>query len=71
MFLEAVPPSYEDVVTTARLGWAALAAPYVRAPDYPSLCLVSRRFYEVFAPLLWRDPLVTIRDLGLDPADGS
>lgn len=71
MYLEAVPPSYEAAVTTAHLGWVTLAAPYVRAADYPNLCLVSRRFHDVFAPLLWRDPLVTIRKLGLDPADGS
>lgn len=70
MSFDAVPPSYEDAIGTAH-GWIALAAPYVAAADYASLCLVSRHFNDVFTPLLWRDPLVTVRKLGLDPADGS
>lgn len=70
MPFDAVLPSYEDAVAT-RGSWVSLAAPYVSTADYPSLCLVSRRFNEVFTPLLWRDPLVTIRKLGRDPADGS
>lgn len=70
MPFDAVLPSYEDAVATSG-SWVSLAAPYVSTADYPSLCLVSRRFNDVFTPLLWRDPLVTIRKLGLDPADGS
>ncbi|SPO04270.1 uncharacterized protein DNG_06953 [Cephalotrichum gorgonifer] len=63
------PPSYEEAVVSRHLTWPSLVAPYVPATDYPSLCLVCRRFNDVFTPLLWRDPLVTIRKLGLDPAD--
>lgn len=70
MPFDAVLPSYQDAVGT-KGNWVSLAAPYVATADYANLCLVSRRFNDVFTPLLWRDPLVTIRKLGLDPADGS
>ena len=70
MSYAAALPSYEDAIVASD-NWVSLAAPYVSASDYPSLCLVSRRFNNVFTPMLWRDPLVTIRKLGLDPADGS
>jgi hypothetical protein len=35
------------------------------------LCLVSARFWNAFAPRLWRDPLWSARQLGLDPGDGT
>ncbi|KEZ46042.1 hypothetical protein SAPIO_CDS0886 [Scedosporium apiospermum] len=64
------PPSYEQAITTGGQGWwLELVAPYVSVGDYPSLCLVSRRFYDVFCPRLWKDPLVTVRILGLDPGN--
>ncbi|KAF6822020.1 hypothetical protein CPLU01_12265 [Colletotrichum plurivorum] len=60
-------PSYQDAVT--RLDWLELVAPYVEDKDFASLCCVSKRFYAVFAPRLWNDPLVAVRRLGLDPSD--
>jgi hypothetical protein len=66
------PPSYEQAITNGGQGWwLELVVPYVSVGDYPSLCLVSRRFYDVFCPRLWKDPLVTVRILGLDPGNGS
>ncbi|KAL1870411.1 hypothetical protein VTK73DRAFT_2649 [Phialemonium thermophilum] len=63
----ALLPSYQEAVAGAH--WLELVAPYAHVRDYPSLCLVSPRFYEQFAPRLWSDPLRTIRVLGLDPGD--
>ncbi|WYZ37058.1 hypothetical protein EsH8_II_000564 [Colletotrichum jinshuiense] len=60
-------PSYQDAVS--RLDWLGLVAPYVEDKDVAQLCSVNRRFYAVFAPRLWNDPLVAIRRLGLDPSD--
>ncbi|KAJ2986007.1 hypothetical protein NUW58_g5236 [Xylaria curta] len=37
--------------------------------SWTSCCLVDHRFYHNFAPRLWRDPLVTVRRLGLHPND--
>lgn len=62
-------PSYQDAVS--RLDWLGLVAPYVEDKDVAQLCSVNRRFYAVFAPRLWNDPLVAIRRLGLDPSDGT
>lgn len=63
-------PSYQDAVAARGLGWLELVAPYVLTRDYMSLCLVSHRFYDVFCPRLWKDPLVTMRVLGLDLSNG-
>ncbi|KAI1175111.1 hypothetical protein F4777DRAFT_342131 [Nemania sp. FL0916] len=60
-------PSYSEA--TSRLDWLSLVAPFVPAFDWASCCLVDRRFYGHFAPRLWRDPLVTIRQLGLHAND--
>lgn len=43
-------PSYQDAVST---DWLCLVAPYILPRDYPSLCRVDSRFWEVFAPRLW------------------
>lgn len=61
-------PSYQEAV--ARSDWLEIAGPYVPVRDYASLCLVSRRFYNQFAPRLWIDPIRMVRLLGLDPGDG-
>ncbi|KAI1745599.1 hypothetical protein F4680DRAFT_108534 [Xylaria scruposa] len=60
-------PSYGEATT--RLDWLSLVAPHVPASSWTSCCLVDCRFYHRFAPRLWRDPLVTIRQLGLHPND--
>ncbi|KAM7186356.1 hypothetical protein V8F20_011423 [Naviculisporaceae sp. PSN 640] len=57
------PPSYLDA--TRRQDWLELVAPYVSVRDYTNLCLVSKRFYDLFAPRLWHDPLTAARTLGL------
>jgi hypothetical protein len=62
-------PSYEEA--TSRLDWLGLVAPFVEFSDYKILCLVNRRFWHVFAPRLWRDLLVAVRQAGLDPGDGE
>ncbi|KAK1238046.1 hypothetical protein MKX08_002625 [Trichoderma sp. CBMAI-0020] len=49
-----VLPSYQQA--TSRGDWLRLAAPGVAFTDYPALCCVSRRFWAVFAPRIWRDP---------------
>lgn len=41
-----------------------LVAPYVHVHDYYSLCLVQKSFYAIFAPLLFKDPLVMVASLG-------
>ncbi|KAJ2903416.1 hypothetical protein MKZ38_009993 [Zalerion maritima] len=63
---EAALPSYSEAISA---DWLPIVAPYVPAKYYAVLCLVSRRWYEEFAPRLWRDPLRTSRELGLDPND--
>lgn len=50
-----LPPSYHDA--TKRPDWLELVAPRVPVREYARLCLVSRRFYDQFAPRLWNDPL--------------
>ncbi|KAH7039878.1 uncharacterized protein B0I36DRAFT_3067 [Microdochium trichocladiopsis] len=60
-------PSYEEA--TAETDWLGLAASYLPTPSLPACCLVNRRFYSLFAPRLWQDPLSAIRQLGLDPND--
>lgn len=62
-------PSYEEA--TARPDWLKLAAPYVRFGDYRSLCLVSRHYWQIFAPRLWANLLLAARQSGLDPSDGA
>ncbi|KAK1994332.1 hypothetical protein LX36DRAFT_713942 [Colletotrichum falcatum] len=63
----AALPSYQDAVS--RLDWLQLVASYVGDKDLASLCSVNRRFYALFAPRLWSDPLVVVRRLGLHPGD--
>ncbi|KAI0407950.1 hypothetical protein F4802DRAFT_551951 [Xylaria palmicola] len=60
-------PSYSEA--TSRLDWLSLVAPFIPASSWTSCCRVDRRFYNHFAPRLWRDPLVTVRELGLHPND--
>ncbi|KAL7623610.1 hypothetical protein AAE478_005162 [Parahypoxylon ruwenzoriense] len=60
-------PSYEAAVTGP--DWIDLVAPYLSVADWRRCCLVDRRFYGRFAPRFWRDPLNTIRQLGLHPND--
>ncbi|KAJ4261613.1 hypothetical protein NW762_007045 [Fusarium torreyae] len=43
-------PSYQDAVSA---DWLHLVAPYISHQDFPSLCRVSRRFWETFAPRIW------------------
>lgn len=62
-------PSYSEAI--AQTDWLALAAPYVSFSDYRALCRVSRRFWDTFAPRLWRDILSAVRHSGLDPSDGT
>ncbi|ROT35193.1 hypothetical protein SODALDRAFT_79322 [Sodiomyces alkalinus F11] len=60
-------PSYEEAIS--RLDWVGLVAPYTSVSDYSRLCSVNRHFHTVFAPLLWHDPLNTVRLLGLRPSN--
>ncbi|KAF4953926.1 hypothetical protein FGADI_5718 [Fusarium gaditjirri] len=59
-------PSYQDAVSP---DWLPLVAPYVSPKDYPALCAVNRRYWDVFAPRIWsripRPDTVT----GLDDAE--
>lgn len=64
-----VLPSYEEA--TLAPDWLQLAAPYLTAADWRRGCLVSSQWYHQFAPRLWLDPLITVRDLGLHPNDGK
>lgn len=43
-------PSYQDAVSA---DWLCLVAPYILPQDYPSLCRVHSRYWELFAPRLW------------------
>jgi len=62
-------PSYGEA--TSEVDWLSLVAPFVPASSWTSCCLVNRRFYRHFAPRVWQDPLVMIRQLGLHPNDGK
>ena len=62
-------PSYGEA--TLALDWSHLVAPYLSAADWKQCALVNSRFYGHFAPLLWLDPLISVRDLGLHPNDGK
>ncbi|KAK8107995.1 uncharacterized protein PG998_010008 [Apiospora kogelbergensis] len=62
-----VLPSYEEA--TLAPDWLQLAAPYLTAADWRRGCLVNSQWYHQFAPRLWLDPLITVRDLGLHPND--
>lgn len=62
-------PSYNEA--TQPRDWLDTVAPYIDVRDYTNLCLVSRRFYARFALRIWKDPLSTVRALGLDPDDGK
>ncbi|ATY63533.1 leucine rich repeat domain containing [Cordyceps militaris] len=60
-------PSYQEATT--RADWLEIAAPYTQTADYHALCLVNRHFWNVFAPRLWVDVLLTVRRRGLQPED--
>ncbi|KAK0626946.1 hypothetical protein B0T14DRAFT_562812 [Immersiella caudata] len=60
----APPPSYTEA--TQRADWLRLVAPCIPPRYYANLCLVSRRFYRQFAPLLWNDPIAVARELHRD-----
>lgn len=62
-------PSYQDAIR--RKDWLDVVAPYALISDYHNLCLVSRRFYNRFAPRLWKDPIRMIRELGLSRDNGK
>lgn len=51
-------PSYQDAIK--RPDWLGLVAAYVPIGNYARLCLVSKRFYDQFAPRLWNDPLAVM-----------
>ncbi|KAM0249179.1 hypothetical protein ACHAQJ_009159 [Trichoderma viride] len=55
-------PTYQQAVS--RGDWVQLAAPYIAFTDYPALCCVSRHFWSVFAPRIWRDPYTSSKLLG-------
>ncbi|KAH8714186.1 hypothetical protein BGZ61DRAFT_207511 [Ilyonectria robusta] len=65
--MTAVLPSYREA--TARQDWLHLVASFVALPDYPALCLVDRRFWHVFAPRLWFNVLLAVRQAGLQSGD--
>ncbi|KAI0008971.1 hypothetical protein F4779DRAFT_584641 [Xylariaceae sp. FL0662B] len=60
-------PSYAEATTNP--DWLDLVALYVPVVDWYRCSLVDGRFYRQFAPRLWKDPLVTVRHLGLHPND--
>ncbi|KAI5928168.1 hypothetical protein F4810DRAFT_181723 [Camillea tinctor] len=60
-------PSYQEATTSPT--WLQLVAPYIPVSSWLSCCSVSCQFYHQFAPRLWQDPLVTVRQLGLHPND--
>jgi len=62
-------PSYHEA--TAEVDWLGLVGSYLQMRSLPACCLVNRRFYRLFAPRLWQDPLCAIRQLGLNPNDGK
>ncbi|EEU44112.1 uncharacterized protein NECHADRAFT_30392 [Fusarium vanettenii 77-13-4] len=55
-------PSYQEAVS---VDWLRLVAPYISPRDYAALCRVNRRFWDMFAPRLWRD----VAQSGRDEAD--
>ncbi|KAI1825731.1 hypothetical protein F4861DRAFT_163452 [Xylaria intraflava] len=60
-------PTYGEA--TSKQDWLSLVVSFVPISSWTSCCLVDRRFYNHFAPRLWQDPLVIIRQLGLHPND--
>lgn len=48
-----------------------MVAPYVDIRDYHSLCLVQKSFYAVFAPLLYKSPLVMLANLAKHDRDNG
>ncbi|KAI8692671.1 hypothetical protein LRP88_07605 [Fusarium phalaenopsidis] len=61
-------PSYQEAVS---VDWLRLVAPYISPRDYAALCRVNRRFWDMFAPRLWRDVAQSGRDVGVDSEDGK
>ncbi|KAF4121681.1 leucine Rich Repeat [Geosmithia morbida] len=49
----SILPSYRQA--TSRPHCLSVAAPYISPRRYPTLCLVSRTFWSIFAPRLWAD----------------
>jgi hypothetical protein len=62
-------PSYQEAI--AKSDWLNLVAPYCNFDDYRALCLVNRRFQQIFAPRLWKDLFISARLAGVDPGDGK
>jgi hypothetical protein len=62
-------PSYQEATTKPH--WLPIVAPWISPRDYVHLCLVDSRSYSEFAPRIWKDPVQTIRSLGLNPAEGG
>jgi len=65
----APPPSYQEA--TSRADWLPLVAPYISPPCYTNLCLVSKRFYRQFAPVLWNDPITLVPVIRPNLEDGE
>lgn len=49
------PPSYQAAAASLTEYWD-IAAPYVASADLYAACLVSSKWHQVFAPLLWGNP---------------
>jgi hypothetical protein len=64
-----LPPSYQDA--TRQIDWLDVVVPYIPVRYYARLCLVSKRFNNRFAPLLWNNPLQIARGLGLEAENGE
>ncbi|KAL5615314.1 hypothetical protein BROUX41_005361 [Berkeleyomyces rouxiae] len=62
---EGLPPSYTYAVT--RVDPFALICPEIPFTLVPVLVQVSKRLRRIFLPVLWRDPLRSVRRLGRDP----
>ncbi|PHH51743.1 hypothetical protein CFIMG_004450RA [Ceratocystis fimbriata CBS 114723] len=60
-----LPPSYMQAVT--QVDPFALIGPELPFNLIPALIQVSKSLRRIFLPLLWRDPLTSIRRLGRDP----
>ncbi|PLN84170.1 leucine rich repeat domain protein [Aspergillus taichungensis] len=51
--MDIIPPSYQSA--TARDAWSIIAR-YIPSRDLCAVCLVCRRWHELFVPFLWGDP---------------
>lgn len=64
-------PTYQEAISTPDP--FRLVAPYVNIHDYAILSRVSRRFCKIFAPMLYKNPMVLIGRLTAvgDPRRGE